>query len=207
MRLIFLLACLIPFLSADQAASNIKLDGKISEGERKSAEQHELKNGGKILIKQHDNDLYVALISKERIWTHVYLSDGNTVNVMHASAALGAVLYKKDQAVWRTIDSFKFELRDTTYNDQLISAQDNYYRSHGWVATNGNMATGKVFEFKLDLTRFPKPTYLACVMSNYNSEFSWFPATVNDDTLLKRLVQGNTPDSLNFKPDQWKKIR
>lgn len=207
MRLIFLLACVIPFLSADQVVSNIKLDGKISEGEWNDATGHELKNGGQLLINQNDNILYVALISEEKIWTHVYLSDGKTVNVMHASAALGAVSYKKDQSLWRTADSFKFELRDTTYNDQLISAQDNYYRSHGWVATNGNMATGKVFEFKLDLTRFSKPTYLACVMSNYNSEFSWFPATVNDDALLKRLVQGNTPDSLNFKPDQWKKIR
>jgi hypothetical protein len=188
--------------------SKIQLDGVISEAEWKGAKEFDLAGGGKLMMKKENNELYVAMISGKKGWAHVYLSHKDTVRVLHASAALGEARYVKENSWWRTIQSFKWELRDREYNDELVKKQEEHYLQYGWAANNNNTGNGMTFEFKLDLSRTDNnPALFACAAVEIPMNIHYFPSSLNDNTILQRLVQGNTPDSLQFNTASWEKIR
>jgi hypothetical protein len=188
--------------------ADIHLDGIISDGEWAGAKQYELTGGGRLMIKKESNSLYVAMVADNKGWAHVYLSDGDTVRILHASAALGEALYVKKNNLWRNVQSFKWELRDRVYNEDLAKKQQDHFRQFGWVANNNNTGNGLVFEFKIDLLRAHNDvSSFACLVAGASLDIHHFPATLNDNTVLQKLVQGNTPDSLQFNPAIWEKIR
>lgn len=189
------------------AGNAIKLDGVISDGEWKDAKEYDLTGGGKLMLKKENSDLFVAMVAGKKGWAHVYLSHSDTVKVLHASAALGEALYVKRDNLWRTVQSFKWELRDRVYNDELVKKQQDHYRQFGWVANNNNTGNGMVFEFKLDLSRTDNnPAPFACAVIENSMEVHYFPSTLKDNTVLQRLLQGYTPDSLQFTPGSWENI-
>jgi hypothetical protein len=188
--------------------NNVRLDGVINEGEWKDAKQYDLSGGGKLMMKKEKNDLYVALVAGKKGWAHVYLSHGDTVRVLHASAALGEARYVKQKDLWRVVQTFKWELRGKEYNDELLKKQQDHYRQFGWVANNNNMGNGMTFEFKLDLSRTDNnPATFACVIAEEPLLLHHFPVSLNDNTILQRLVQGYPPDSLQFNPATWEQVR
>lgn len=202
--IIFLVSMAIAFMPAGNA---IRLDGVISEGEWNGAAEHELAGGGKLMLKKEGHVLLAAIAANKKGWAHVYLSSGDTVRVLHASAALGEARYVKQNDLWRIIQSFQWQLRDREYTDVLAKKQEDHYKQYGWVANNNNLGNGMVFEFKLDFSRVDaKPTF-ACVMAGIPLDLHFFPTSIKDNTILPRLVQGYTPDSLQFVPGSWEKIK
>jgi hypothetical protein len=94
------------------------------------------------------------------------------------------------------------------YNDDLVKKQADHYLLYGWVANNNNTGDGMTFEFKLDLSRVDNnPAFFACAVIETPMDIHYFPSTLNDNTILQRLVQGYTPDSLQFNTSNWEKIR
>lgn len=169
MKLVF-----IAILLGVQPFISIQTDGVLSEREWKGAEQHGIGDGKTILWK-HDNDvLYVALKSQGIFWSHLYLSDGKRVKVMHVSAALGAINYMKVDTLWRTSDkSFVYELRDREFTAETAAKMGDYYSKNGWVANNINLGDKKTLEAKINLGEFT-PRYFACVI-RYPGEILFVP--------------------------------
>lgn len=202
----FTISIAVTFLFTIQSQNNIHLNGKVDEVEWKGAKEYQINSDCKVFILQEKEVLYAALVSKKKIWAHTYLSDGETVQVMHASAALDDVTYRKVQSVWRTEETFQWGFREQVYTSDVQAKMDSYFQANGWVANNGNMADGKIIEFKIDISQ-TGPLFFTCVMADYDLNLSHFPSIINDDTILPRLVQGNTPDSLKFEPVKWLKIK
>jgi len=202
-----LLIILIVCISCSEPSKIIHLDGVIDTEEWKGSEEYQLNEGNKILLLQKDHVLYIALIAKEDIWSHLYLSDGKTIKVMHASAALDAIHYTKNKSLWLTKENFKYQMRDTIYNDKLQQKMDDYYTKNGWVANNVNLGNRKTIEFKIDLSSWKQSLYLSCVFANMNMNIFSFPKELKDHTVLPRLVQGYAVDSLSFEPSTWMKVK
>ena len=190
-----------------QSDKAIRIDGVLKKDEWKGAQEYQLGKGNKLLIQKSNDALYAAMVSENGFWAHFYLSDGNIVKVMHASAALDAVEYKKNNSLWLTQDTFQYEMRDTVYNAETEAKMLKYFTKNGWIANNVNLGSDKTIEFKVNISQWKKPLYFACVMANFDMTFHPFPANLNDNTVLPRLVQGYTPDSLNFEPVKWEKIK
>jgi hypothetical protein len=110
------IAAIVIITSFKSDPDPIQLDGIISDNEWKGAKQYGLSNGGKLLMKKNNNDLYLALVAEKKAWAHVYLSHNDTVSVLHASAALGEAKYVKENNLWRVVQSFNWQLRDRLYN-------------------------------------------------------------------------------------------
>lgn len=197
---------LLVLLSVFQSEDSIQLDGQLGEDEWRNSQEYLLKEDCKVLLLVEGNFLYAAVVSKNKIWAHAYLSDGETVQVMHASAALDAVQYKKQKSVWKTEETFQWEFRDRVFNSEVKSKMDSYFQTHGWVANNNTMGDGKTIEFKIDISK-KAPLYFACVLADFDVKLSSFPKTLTDDTVLPNLVQGYTPDSLKFNPTSWFNIK
>jgi hypothetical protein len=192
-----------------QSEKRPQTNGVIDANEWIDATTHELANGNKIMLLREENTLYAALTGPSSFWAHLYLSDGNVIKVMHVSAALDDVTYKKGSSSWTTSDTFEYEMRDKVFNEETRKKMKAYLDNHGWVANNINMANGKVVEAELDLSVFKGPLYFASVIATANdgsTTMTHFPSTVSDNTILLRLVQGYTPDSLNFKPETWHQV-
>lgn len=205
---LFLIAiiCQTGFLSRPHFATSIRIDGVISEGEWEGATEYELSPGGRMKLKQQQSTLYVAIQVDKKAWSHIYLSSGDTLMVLHASAALGQATYVKRADRWYPVQSFEWALREKDYNDDLAAKQALHYRQFGWVANNNNMNDGRVFEFQLDLSRWNKPRSFACVAIEIPMVPHYFPAGLKDDTILPKLLQGYTPDSLQFSMKDWLNI-
>lgn len=207
-ELTWTIAVVIFVMAFTRQDNNIRIDGVINDNEWKDAKQYDLSGGGRLMMIKNNNELYVALAGTKQAWAHVYLSHGDTVRVLHASAALGEARYVKQNNLWRTIQTFKWELRGKQYSDELIKQQQDHYRQFGWVSNNNNMGNGMTFEFKLDLSRTDNnPAPFSCVIAEVPLSLHHFPVSLNDNTVLQRLVQGYTPDSLQFNPSSWEKIK
>jgi hypothetical protein len=205
---IYFLYCLLPIISLIASPANVPvIDGILGKDEWKGAREEQLGNGNKLLIKNEPGVLYIAMVNEKGFWAHAYLSDGNVVKVMHTSAALDAVQYSKVNSDWLTKDTFQYEMRDRIYNKEVEEKIRQYYETNGWVASNVNMGGGKIAEFKINTSEWKGPLYVACVMANNDMTFHSWPQNLKDDTILPRLVQGYTPDSLNFQPSRWEKIK
>jgi hypothetical protein len=196
----------VAILFVVQASVSIQTDGILSDGEWTGAEQHDIGNGNKVFLKRDNDVLHVALSSANSpFWSHLYLSDGKRIKVMHASAALGSINYEADGSLWRTSDkSFVYELRDREFTPETATKMDSYFSKNGWVSNNVNLGDKKTVEAKINLEGFT-PKYFACVVATPEEYYS-FPVGLKDHTVLTRLVQGYAVDSLTFEPDLWKKL-
>jgi hypothetical protein len=187
---------------------DIKCDGVIDKKEWEGSIEYSLTDGGRVLYKRVENVLYIAMISKAKSWGHVYISNGESIKILHASAALGSILYKSSNGAWVNTDTvFKWEFRDRVFNDESSAKMNEYYKKNGWVANNINIGDGKTIEFRIDLmTMSKKIEHIAFVMADYDVKLQWHPSTLNDDTVFPKLVQGYASANMNFKPDTWRKI-
>lgn len=190
-----------------QSDRAIRIDGVMGKEEWQGAEEWLSKNGYKLLIKRDKETLYGVITGENKYWAHIYISDNSLIKVMHVSAALGNVDYKRKNKRWLTTDTFNYQVRDKAYNSNTEAAMLIYYAAHGWVANNNNLGSSKTIEFKVNIKEWNGPLYFACVMANYDMKLYGFPAKLNDNTMLPRLVQGNSPDSLRFEPGTWKRIK
>jgi hypothetical protein len=186
----------------------IKLDGIISKDEWAGAEEHDLSSGGKLYIIRQAGTLYIGIKGNAQGWAHVYLHWKDSVKVLHASAALGDLLYVQEKESWNRKNKFNWEVRERVYDETLMRKQEAYFNKNGWCANNSNTGDKTTLEFKIDLERYGNTELRIAALHTVDAKsLSAFPAGLNDDTLLKELVSGAGPDNVYFKPGAWEKIK
>jgi hypothetical protein len=130
----------------------------------------------------------------------VLIQAGDRLWVLHASAALGTGIYRRDGASWRRAQDFDFQCREA--GDTECRAA--FRKREGWIA---NVATGGADRtFEIDLARFaPSPriavTYL---IVEPTSVLAWPRA--DDDSGSLELQQGQLPDTLRMQLDRWAEV-
>lgn len=206
-KILSLLLATVPIsASVPITDNNIHLDGKITPNEWKDAQTFDLHNGGKLMIKKEDQQLWIAMVATKKSWAHVYLSSNDTIHVFHASAALGEARYVKQKDSWKPIQDFQYQLRDRVYNETVAAKQEDHYRQFGWTANNNNMGDGTCLEYRINLSHMKPPVSIACLVLDDPGQPHYFPLTLEDHTLKPRLMQGYTPDSLQFNTTSWRKL-
>lgn len=211
--LVRILASLIAFggFSAAQDPVRVPLgkpaviDGKIEPAEWADALQADMAGGGKLFMKSAGGRVYLAIRSAKAGWSHVYLSDGprRDVYVMHASAALGRSIYKRDgNELWQPANEFKWEVRGREMTAEMRSAMEGYFAKNGWVASNNTMGDPGEVEYELDPPQ-GRAARLAAVFVSNGADPQFYPVTLSDDALRKELLTGNTPAGLKFDTAKW----
>jgi len=205
LRIIFIALLICSFSFTPGNEDPVKLDGVLDKDEWAGAKEFDLSAGGKIYVLHKGNELYIGIRSTVRGWAHVYIHRNDSVQVLHASAALGKQLYTKGPENWKLQQKFNWELRDILYNDALREKQEKYFVQNGWVANNNNMADKQTFEFRINIGNTANLSYAALVTADAKS-ISAYPAQLTDDTILKELATGNSPDNLQFNLSAWAKL-
>jgi len=188
----------------------ITIDGRIEDAEWKEASAFDLTGGGRVFFKTDGNLVYVAVRGIKPGWLHLYLSEAEDkdIQVLHASAALGRIVYRKDKAgLWQPLNEFSWELRDRAFSDEVRQKQADYLTKNYWVANNVNMGNRAEIEFRIKLQNpKAKKFRLAVVYAVDRNVYHFFPAGLSDDSLKAELVAGNRVENVKFVPSQWAEI-
>ena len=118
------------------------IDGKVDAQEWADAARKDLANGVMMWIKTDGVHVYLAMRGTKQAWSHVYMNDGasSDLSVIHASAALGRIIYKQDdKKLWQPQNEFAWEVRQRAVNAETQGVMDAYLAKNGWVASNNNM--------------------------------------------------------------------
>lgn len=187
----------------------ITLDGKVTDEEWKPALRQELSGGGEVRLMHDGAYLLVGVKGTSQGLGHLYVSVGQDIYVLHASAALGAAIYRRDAGgVWQPAQTFKWEMRDQSQSAEALVARAAYLKSNGWVASTIGMGNPNELEFKLagNFKQGDELT-LAVVYGMPPGAPRFWPKTVADDCLKQQLIFGQTPPGLQFKPASWARVR
>ncbi len=183
----------------------VAIDGKIEPAEWADALPLDLTNGGKLFLKFDGAHLLVAMRGAKAGWSHLYVNDGSgsRVSVIHASAALGRVIYEPDAStLWQPKNEFAWEIRERAITAEVRNSMGAYLKKNGWVASNNNMGNAAEVEYKL-AARPDRKLSIAAVFMSEGVAPQHFPATLADDTLKQDLLAGNVMRDLKFDATGW----
>ena len=136
------------------SGSPIILDGRLSVDEWANALQEPLSGGGELLLMAHGQNLFLGVRGPGFGLAHVAMASPDTIWVLHASAALGSIVYARGPEGWDKVRDPVWELRDTTLSPEASQARLAYLKENGWVATTGKMGRENEVEFLIRKDRF-----------------------------------------------------
>jgi hypothetical protein len=186
------------------------IDGRADVAEWSAALRQGSSPSGLQVRLQHDGSaLYIAVESPADGFASLCLGTNDRVQILHASAALGAVDYRRTGGPWAADqNSFVYAMRDPSLTDVAIAQRQAYYAANGWVASTARMGGNRVQEFKIDMTRIATRLAVAWyVTTGTGSVLTWpdsLPAT--DGCAALPLVRGDVTAGLTFDPSRWAPI-
>jgi len=180
------------------------LDGTISNGEWSSAYIGQLTGGGEVLLMQDGTYLYLGMRRREDVIGTVCLDLGDSVAVLHSSAAIGSAAYRRTQGKWVLSRRFTWELRDSTMSAVAQEEREAYLQREGWVATNASVGARTDTEYKIAMPsgRVRLAVVPMSVGAGYE-EVAWWPSRLADGCRSGGLRTGYLPADLQFAPDAW----
>ena len=196
---------------AEGFGSTPKIDGVLSESELKDTFQGDLAGGGKVFYKNIGSKLYVGVRGIKFGISHVCVTDGKAIYVLHASGALGKAVFQNKDKKWNLTENFKWELRDKTLSAEAIKLRNNYFDKNGWVANTGGMGNKTEMEYIIsekfiDSGKFRfAVVYIDFPENNKETpkDIHYYPSDIKDDSKLFKLIAGDPPNVLNFDTSTW----
>ena len=183
-----------------------QLDGVVNAHELEGAAVHEIP-GGELFLRRSGQILDVAIRTSPLSVASLCLAAGNEVHVLHASAALGAVTYRRRDATYVSSENFEWGMREQGMDEQTQSLRQRYFADHGWVASTMRMGTRGQVEMRIDLDRLPPgPVHVALGLMSEDGSVSGWPRERAGECANQGLVSGSPPASLEFSPDNWPRV-
>jgi hypothetical protein len=186
----------------------IDLDGRMDEAEWRDATVHEA-SGITLRLRHDGEDLYLGIVAERPGFASVCIAGTDTVDVLHASAALGSIRYARQGADWTTeATRFDFGMRNRELSESARAERRAYLAEHGWVATTFGMGGGTVQELRIGGSRLAEMSAIAVAFfipeGDSGTVVGW-PETLaaGDGCIDERLVRGEVPSRLSFDPSRW----
>lgn len=205
MKIVSFIPILI-FVTSINAQDLRNLDGSISDSESKSLIIIGENGDNRLMISSSGGNLKVAVESKELYVASLCIcNEQNEVTILHASAALGQIVYKKEAGKWTTEEKFNWQMRETGMDAAIIAKRKRYLDNYGWVANTMGMGNTGETEFIINPNMFGDNLRLAIgLMTAENPEnIIGIPSMGAGDCADQKLVSGDPKTSYLFNADQW----
>lgn len=182
------------------------IDGRLSPHEWDGGRHYAMTGGGEVHLLQRSDALYVAVVGPEPGFPTVCVGNDAAIEVLHASAAQGQVRYIRRGARWTPYaDRFVYLLRQDAQGDQAPpAARSAFYAANGWIATSSR-SHQRVREFRLRMRPGRARITVGFLALPSMRIYRW-PEGAGDGCSDLRLLQGNVPDRLDFRPSAWAPI-
>jgi hypothetical protein len=188
-----------------------RIDGRMGHEEWARSVELTLSDGSRVLMRHDGAHLYIGVRMSRRGYPSLCVEHGDTIRVLHSSAALADAIYVRAGDTWaigRAFGAGGFALRsgDTTAANR--AAMRDYLTSHGWVASNSAMSDTER-EMQIDLRLIdtsPARMALGLYIEAPESSTAW-PEGHTDSCTETKIVQGWFPKTpLTFRPDGWARV-
>jgi hypothetical protein len=186
------------------------LDGSITPGEWDHAIHRYGSDQLEIWIADYadspDSALYVAVRGPGNGFPHIGISRGDTVLILHASAALGTAVFVGQGELKHRVGEFNFRVRGTELGDAAAAERERFYREEGWVASTIRMGQAGETEFKISNRLLSASPRIAVAYWAESEGVSHWPVRVADAIAEERMVQGFLPEEARFRPGEWEAV-
>lgn len=165
-----------------------------------------MSGGGEVTLRQDGDDLRVTVTGPRAGLASLCVGDESRVRILHASAAIGEAVYERSGEQWVLKSKFDFKLRDARTGPPSEADRSQYLAAMGWVA-NASRTGDAVRAFTVHLTeriRFIGVTYLA---TGEPMAMAHWPAAMGDDCRAMQVAQGFLPETAQFRPASWHRIK
>ena len=162
--------------------------------------------GGEVTLQQDGDELRMTVTGPRAGLASLCVGNESRVRILHASAALGEATYERSADRWVLKSGFEFKLRDTRTGPPSDADRALYLSTMGWVA-NASRAGDAPRAFTVRLTeriRFVGVTFLA---TGEPMALSHWPASMDDGCREVKIAQGYLPDSAQFRPAGWHRLK
>ena len=134
-------------LALPRAGSPV-IDGTATDAEWNGAWRST--QGDTTLLLQHDGeDIYAAVKSPAYAITSIYIARGEEVKVLHASAAIGDAVYRRNaQGAWR-LQQKKFTFTRYKNPEDLLARGKEFFDEHAWLSSHMRLGAAGDTEFRL----------------------------------------------------------
>ena len=196
-------------LKVPKAAAPIVIDAQLGPQEWTRAVVEPLPGGGTLRLQHDGRFLFLGLTAGSEGFPSLCAARGETVRVLHASAALGSVSYTRSGAEWTTADTeFVYGMRDASDSAEARKERRAYLDRHRWLATTFSMGGGRTYEMQISLDLLGEAPRLALgyyASAGQGSVVPWPEAlaAARDGCVETKLVQGHVPKALRFDPAAW----
>jgi hypothetical protein len=194
------------------------VDGKVDSVEWRGSAIEQLANGLTVRLRHDGAHLFLGVTSSSgEGFPSVCAVRNDTIRVLHASAALGAILYSRAAgqtgggSVWSTRDTaFVYGMRNTALNENASRERSEYLSRHGWVGSTFRMGQGRAHEIQLSLELLdPASSRRPRIALGYYREggapVTWPEslAAAGEGCAEPHLIQGSVPPHSRFGPEMY----
>lgn len=185
----------------------IVIDGRLAPGEWDGSYETTLSDGARLWLRHDDEYLYLGLRLASQGFPSVCITAGDTLRILHSSAALAAAVYVKSGASWQQRKPFAMAMRSGDTSSAGKAAQRKYLAAERWVASNQAMS-GTEREMQLALSLIDRKDFRLAIgvyTSSTGGAMPW-PAAVADGCTALKTVQGWLPNELVIDIAKWSRL-
>ncbi len=199
-------------------AAGITLDGTLDAAEWGEFDEESVARGGLVKFRQDKDHLIIGIKSNLRSVGHVYLFDGERIQVLHASASLGKAVYAKEGRMWKRQSDFEWAVRDPRIRERLNISTDHgeeqqaYLAEQGWLVNTMMMGEESEIEIMLSKKILGEGTRLALGFHHRDARgrqnIVHFPsgANVAPPAYEEPLFYGSAPETASFRTKNWLEV-
>jgi len=193
----------------------VVIDGTLEEAEWRGSAVIK-RPEGEVLLRHDGKYLYIGVRTARRGFPSVCVMRGNTVRVMHASFALGDVVYAKKDASWKLGAPFDWEPPTRALRGDRDPQGARFLAERGWLGSTVPMGNPRHTEMQIALDQLdPRDLRLSVAVfmedeGRGEQIASWSragPRAVRDGCANDRLVRGYAPERLSFRKNAWTRVR
>jgi hypothetical protein len=176
------------------------LDGVLSEGEWDDALVLPLAADTSLHLKHAEGSLYVGVRAAPgaEVVGNVYIAYEETVEILHASHALGPATYRLEEGVWTLEQPFVWSCRSLGFSDSAVAEREAFLDENGWLATVLNLGVAEHMEYRISIEGEPMRMLFRFDVHRETQEVLTWPV----DTAVG-IAPGPLPRQATFRPEEW----
>jgi hypothetical protein len=177
------------------------IDGTLSPGEWEDARVEYFFEGSELLWMQSEDYWYIGIRADtpEMIVVNIFIKRGDTINILHASAALGTAAYQKEGDSWMLTQEFTWSCRDTSESAEALAERAAFLEAEGWVSTNTYIGNLNESEFQIERQEDSLRVAVTFMIVPGNSPTFW-PTSLTD---ASSRDLDSLPGRIDFSPEEW----
>lgn len=179
------------------------IDGVLSAEEWEGAFTTGIRGGGELSLMHDGKYLFVGIRGHRLGYGSLCLGRPDEILVLHSSAALGTAAYHREGASWKRTRQFSWCCRAR----EESAERREHLKKEGWMASIGYMGPPEEMEYQIAMEGGEVTLAAVYQMGPARETAQWWPESLDDGCLSLTLGEGDPPETLDFSPETWVRVR